>query len=127
MKIITTVILTVVAMSLIGALVLAAIATLGLVNVAATADYLPGAEWFFSTASETSIQKQTIKAMDDGRLKPPAEVDQAMLDNGRHHYVEMCVVCHGAPGVDRGEVGQGLKPKPPEISHVAEEMSMEEI
>lgn len=39
----------------------------------------------------------------------------------------MCTICHGAPGVERGEIGKGLKPKPPDLSKVAREMSSAEI
>ena len=104
-----------------------AVAWSGTVNVAATADYVPGARWFFSTTSDRSIARHAEEAVERGEIVPPGEVTQEMLDLGASHYRSMCVVCHGAPGVDRGEIGQGLKPRPPELSHVAREMSRAEI
>lgn len=127
MKSMVAVIITIVVMTLLAGLALGIVAWSGMINVAASADYLPGAEGFFGTLSENSIRKQAARAVDEGRITPPEEITQAMLDEGRHHYVEMCVVCHGAPGVDRGEVGQGLKPLPPELSHSAEEFTISEI
>ncbi len=32
------------------------------------------------------------------------------------HYRENCLVCHGAPGVDAGEIGSGLNPAPPDLT-----------
>jgi mono/diheme cytochrome c family protein len=35
---------------------------------------------------------------------------------GLTHYREMCVTCHGAPGVDPSEAGEGLNPPAPDLS-----------
>ncbi len=35
---------------------------------------------------------------------------------GLAHYREMCVTCHGAPGVDASEIGQGLNPPAPDLT-----------
>jgi mono/diheme cytochrome c family protein len=35
---------------------------------------------------------------------------------GMAHYKEMCVFCHGAPGVDASEAGEGLNPPAPDLS-----------
>jgi mono/diheme cytochrome c family protein len=35
---------------------------------------------------------------------------------GMAHYKEMCVFCHGAPGVDATEAGEGLNPPAPDLS-----------
>ena len=32
------------------------------------------------------------------------------------HYKEMCVFCHGAPGVDASEGGEGLNPPAPDLT-----------
>lgn len=126
-NVISTAIVTIVVMIVLITLAAGAFARTGIVNVAASADYLPGAEWFFGTLSESSIRKHARAAVEDGTITPPAEITPAMIANGRHHYVEMCVVCHGAPGVERGEIGRGQKPLPPELSHAAEEFTISEI
>ncbi len=35
---------------------------------------------------------------------------------GLAHYREMCVTCHGGPGVDASEAGEGLNPPAPELT-----------
>jgi mono/diheme cytochrome c family protein len=35
---------------------------------------------------------------------------------GLAHYREMCVSCHGAPGVDASEAGEGLNPPAPDLT-----------
>ena len=35
---------------------------------------------------------------------------------GLAHYREMCVFCHGAPGVDASEAGDGLNPPAPDLT-----------
>lgn len=35
---------------------------------------------------------------------------------GMAHYKEMCVFCHGAPGVDASEIGEGLNPPAPDLT-----------
>lgn len=45
-------------------------------------------------------------------VPPTAEVLRAGLE----HYREMCVMCHGAPGIPPGEVGKGLNPPPPNLA-----------
>lgn len=108
-------------------LTLVVVARSGSIDVAATADFLPGAEWFFSTLKRNSVEARARQAVASGEIRPPAEPDADMLAHGAVHYREMCVVCHGAPGVPRGEFGQGLTPRPPDLAEVAREWSPEEI
>jgi len=35
---------------------------------------------------------------------------------GLAHYRGMCVTCHGAPGVDASEIGEGLNPPAPDLT-----------
>ena len=39
----------------------------------------------------------------------------AALAEGREHYVENCLPCHGGPGVKPAEFAQGMNPAPPDI------------
>lgn len=45
----------------------------------------------------------------------PKLTDPALIQKGFQHYDEMCVGCHGAPGVAPGEIAQGLWPKAPDL------------
>ncbi len=49
------------------------------------------------------------------------------IAEGFEHYNEMCVVCHGAPGIAKGEVGEGLNPPAPDLAKTAGEWQPQEI
>ena len=46
----------------------------------------------------------------------PLTADPETFRGGLAHFRENCVVCHGAPGVDPGEIGQGLNPGAPDLT-----------
>jgi mono/diheme cytochrome c family protein len=45
-----------------------------------------------------------------------APTDDESLRHGFGEYDEMCVVCHGAPGVRPQAIGRGLNPEPPDLA-----------
>jgi len=45
-------------------------------------------------------------------MKNPFTTD-ITLDDGLDHYKDNCVTCHGAPGVEKSEIGKGLNPTAP--------------
>jgi mono/diheme cytochrome c family protein len=61
-------------------------------------------------ALDRSVARRAPRASNP--LKPSPDV----LKDGLAHYKEMCVICHGAPGVDAGEVGEGLNPPAPDLT-----------
>ena len=38
---------------------------------------------------------------------------------GTEHFAEHCAVCHGAPGVPKGDNANGLYPQPPDLAITA--------
>ena len=78
-----------------------------------------------------SIIKITTHSSIDRRMKEnlvPANLkDSVVLVTGFKHYNEMCVSCHGAPGVKPNEMVEGLYPKPPEIYKHGEEDAAQEF
>jgi cytochrome c553 len=50
-----------------------------------------------------------------------------MVRHGFEEFHEMCVVCHGAPGVERSALGEGINPKPPDLAKEAAEWSNREL
>ena len=46
----------------------------------------------------------------------PMAKDPGAIRGGMAHYKEMCVFCHGAPGVDASEAGEGLNPPAPDLT-----------
>lgn len=93
----------------------------GFYNVAASEAHSPPVEWLLETMAERSIDRHA------GALPGPLPTDSAVLLHGFEHYRAMCEVCHGGPGVDRGEIGEGLNPRPPRLARAAREASDEEL
>ncbi len=48
--------------------------------------------------------------------KNPFADDPKAIAEALHHYKEMCVVCHGAPGLNQSEIAEGLHPEPPDLA-----------
>jgi len=87
-----------------------------------------------ATTPHWTIVKRLISITVDHSVKHHAEGitapnldDTAMVRLGFEHYQEMCVDCHGAPGVKPEEFAQGLYPKAPRLKHPAEEWSPAEL
>ncbi len=60
-------------------------------------------------------------------VKVPNLNDANMLREGAEHYAGNCVACHGAPGVQPGELAKGLMPMPPDLSKTARQWSTAEL
>lgn len=90
-------------------------------NIAATAEHAGVTRWALNTLQERSVAAQAASV--DGA--PPT--DSAALAHGFDHFHAMCVQCHGAPGLDRGELGQGMNPVPPRLEREAGEWSDAEL
>jgi mono/diheme cytochrome c family protein len=75
-----------------------------------------------NTLKDNSIEKRSSD------IKVPNNLnDTSLVKIGFEHYREMCQGCHGAPGIERNEIGQGLYPKPPNLAHSAKEMPASEL
>jgi mono/diheme cytochrome c family protein len=102
----------------VGALILVAT---GAYNIAATTPHAPGTRWLLNTMQQRSV---AVRA-DDVPAPPP--VDSAMVKHGFEEYHEMCVACHGAPGIERGALGKGMNPRPPDLAKKGAEWSDREL
>jgi mono/diheme cytochrome c family protein len=94
---------------------------LGGYNVAASAPHTPVARWLLNLTLERSV---AVRADD---IPPPLPLDSATLRHAFGHYQDMCVDCHGAPGVERGEIGKGINPEPPDLAEAAAAWSDREL
>jgi mono/diheme cytochrome c family protein len=88
----------------------------GLYDVSASTPDRGLIRWALVTTQRYSVHRavEGIK----GKVKVPDLEDPRLLRTGIVHYQEMCATCHGAPGVNISEIGQGLNPDPPELSDV---------
>ncbi len=116
MRIFGTVIATLAVIVLLGLIVVYG----GFYNVAASSPHTALGKWLFHTTMENSVK---ARAQD---IQAP-QFDQASVERGAGHYSAMCEGCHGAPGVKRGEVGQGLTPQPPDLKEAEGEWSAPEL
>ena len=86
----------------------------GVYHVGATDRHLDLTYWLLNTA-----RVQSIKAHAAGISVPAGLDDQAMILMGTEHFAAHCAVCHGAPGVPKGDIARGLYPAPPDLSKAA--------
>lgn len=54
-------------------------------------------------------------------IQLPAGFEKMAGQAGFEHFDEMCVGCHGAPGVEALAIAQQMNPKPPDLSKEAGE------
>lgn len=93
----------------------------GAYNVAATEQHAGITQWALNTLQHNSVEARA------GSVQGAPPTDSAALAHGFDHFHAMCVVCHGAPGLDRGELGQGITPTPPRLEEEVPEWSDAEL
>lgn len=93
----------------------------GAYNIAASYPHGALARWLLQTTMKQSVQRHAQTAPE-----PPQNLG-SLTSRGAQLYDEMCVQCHGAPGVERKEVGKGLRPEPPELAKSVPEWSDKEL
>ena len=86
----------------------------GVYDVAATTPHWPATSWLLEVARTRSVKAQAA-----GIVVPPRLNDPAKVLIGVEHYAAHCAVCHGAPGVPKGDIARGLYPPPPDLAKAA--------
>jgi len=94
----------------------------GAYDIAATAPHWRITEWILETA-----RVRSIKAHATGITAPAGLGDPARIPMGVDHFAAHCVVCHGAPGVPKGDIADGLYPPPPDLAVTAKRYSDGEL
>ena len=93
----------------------------GLFDVSANTPDLGFFRWALATTQRHSVERRMKN------VQPPPLTDPDLVRAGFLHYQENCVTCHGAPGVEASEIGQGLNPYPPELATQSEESDPKEL
>lgn len=88
---------------------LAVVVSTGVYDISATKPHSGVTERLLDAVQRRSIG---VRADEPAHGLP---TDSAALRSGFHHFDEMCVTCHGAPGVGRSEIGRGITPRPPDL------------
>ncbi len=83
----------------------------GVYDMGATAPHWPVTTWLLTAARIRSVKEHAAAIQ-----TPPALDDPRKLLIGVGHYAAHCAICHGAPGVPKGEIAQGLYPAPPDLA-----------
>jgi mono/diheme cytochrome c family protein len=94
----------------------------GLFDVAASEPHWRITHWILETARTRSIKVHAADIRVPRGLDDPAQV---LI--GTEHFAAHCAVCHGAPGVSKGEISEGLTPQPPDLAHASEHYSSSEL
>ena len=94
----------------------------GVYDIGATAPHLRITHWVIETA-----RVRSIKAHAAGIAAPPGLDDPARIPMGSEHFAAHCAVCHGAPGVPKGDIARGLYPQPPDLAVTAKTYSDGEL
>ena len=68
----------------------------GMYNISAMVHHDKLTLWMMNTVRENSIKHNA-----DDKIKMPDLSDDSLVKMGFVHYREMCVSCHGAPGIKK--------------------------
>jgi mono/diheme cytochrome c family protein len=104
--VVLTVVATLAALAVGGALVGAAVVYTGVYNIATTSQHL---QPVYSVLEGTMRQSVRLRAR--GIAEPPL-ADEGMALRGAGCFRDKCVQCHGAPGVAQSDIGQTMQPLP---------------
>jgi mono/diheme cytochrome c family protein len=83
-------------------------------DISATSRHWPITSWIID-----AIRVRSIKVHASGIAAPPGLDDPANVLIGVGHFAAHCAVCHGAPGVPKGDIARGLFPLPPDLAEAA--------
>ncbi|OGF98586.1 MAG: hypothetical protein A2Z86_05820 [Candidatus Glassbacteria bacterium GWA2_58_10] len=93
----------------------------GLYNISAIHKDNALVRWVLETTMEHSLRHHAAA------VQVPALDDSAMIHTGFVNFREMCVECHGAPGVEAGELAAGLNPPAPDLTAASMLLSPAEL
>ena len=82
----------------------------GVYDVAADAPHAGPTRWALHALMDRSVERRAES------VEATAPTDPEAIRHGFGEYDEMCVSCHGAPGVRPSAVGRGLNPEPPDLA-----------
>src|SRR6266850_7884657 len=94
----------------------------GFYDIGAAAPHWRITHWVMETA-----RVRSIKAHAAGITAPPGLDDLARIPMGTEHFAAHCAVCHGAPGVPKGDIAQGLYPQPPDLTQMSTRYTPSEL
>jgi mono/diheme cytochrome c family protein len=94
----------------------------GIYNISAMHPHNKLTLWMMNTVKDNSIEHNS-----NNKIKTPDLLDTSLVKMGFVHYREMCVTCHGAPGIEQSEMAQGLYPNPPKLSEAVKDWTPQQL
>src|SRR5262249_10199436 len=85
----------------------------GVYDVAATVPH-----WSLMNSALNTACTRSIKTHAENIQVPCWLDDESAVLTGVGHFAAHCAVCHGAPGVPKGEIAEGMTPKPPDLAAI---------
>ena len=94
----------------------------GFYSVAGTAGEPEVVKWALGKVRQASVARHA-------KDQPPGSLDDpATVQAGARAFSERgCVNCHGAPGVEWAKFSEGLRPDPPDLKEVADQLTPEQL
>jgi mono/diheme cytochrome c family protein len=93
----------------------------GVYDIAASTPHMRPFVW-----AVTTLQRRAVEESAEG-IRPPPLRDPALVRRGFVLYQQQCLICHGAPGVERPVIGRGMNPNPPRLALAAPDWSDAEL
>jgi len=62
------------------------------------------------------VRDHSIRSRAAGQAVPADLDNPALVTIGVEHFGAHCAVCHGAPGVPKGDIAEGMYPQPPNLA-----------
>src|SRR5439155_4477977 len=94
----------------------------GFYDIGATTPHWGITHWVIETTRVRSIKAQAAGITVPSGLNEPARIPM-----GTEHFAAHCASCHGAPGVPRGDIANGLYPKPANLKDTAQRYTRGEL
>lgn len=94
----------------------------GIYNVAATDHH-----WGLTHQILEIARTRSVRAHAAGIKAPTGFDNPDKLAMGVEHFAAHCAVCHGGPGVPKGDIGKGLYPPAPDLAHAGTRLSDAEM
>ncbi|TAK99130.1 MAG: cytochrome c [Rhodospirillaceae bacterium] len=94
----------------------------GLYNIGAAEPHWGVVAQIIEVARDRSIRAHAADIATPSTLQ-----DQARVVMGTEHYAAHCAVCHGAPGVPKDDIAEGLYPQPADLAKVVKGYSPAEL
>jgi mono/diheme cytochrome c family protein len=93
----------------------------GVFDIAANHPHSNLTLWFINKTVTQSVKRRARG------INPPNLSSPSLIRTGAYHFQQMCVQCHGGPGVERSDAGDGLYPPGPDLARAKKQWAPQEI